>query len=102
MQKQSIAQDPVQPKLVGVKGLRKIERCDVYCLASEKNGNFLANGIVVKNCDALRYAIYTHFFGKEGSVLTAADLEKIYAETRGAGPDLPAPFRDIPGLDSRF
>jgi len=43
--------------------IKKIEEDgneDVYCLAIPETGNFLANGIVVKNCDALRYAIYTH------------------------------------------
>lgn len=34
---------------------------DVYCLASENNGNMIANGIVTKNCDALRYAIASAF-----------------------------------------
>lgn len=52
--------------------------------------------------DALRYAIVSHFMGKETQGLSSADLDKIYNETRGAGQDLPAPFRDIPGLDHRF
>jgi hypothetical protein len=34
---------------------------DVYCLSVPETGNFLANGIVVRNCDALRYAIASAF-----------------------------------------
>lgn len=33
---------------------------DVYCLSVPETGNFIANGIVVKNCDALRYIMNTH------------------------------------------
>jgi len=34
---------------------------DVYCLSVPATGNFVANGIVIANCDALRYACYSHF-----------------------------------------
>lgn len=34
---------------------------DVYCLSVPTSGNFVANGIVVKNCDALRYAVCSAF-----------------------------------------
>lgn len=34
---------------------------DVYCIKVPIYGNFVANGIVVKNCDALRYAVYSAF-----------------------------------------
>jgi hypothetical protein len=34
---------------------------DVYCISVPSTGNFVANGIVVKNCDALRYAICSAF-----------------------------------------
>lgn len=34
---------------------------DVYCLSIPETGNFVANGIVVKNCDALRYACCSAF-----------------------------------------
>lgn len=37
---------------------------DVYCLNVPESGNFVANGIVVKNCDSLRYAIATHIIPK--------------------------------------
>jgi hypothetical protein len=33
---------------------------DVYCLAVPETGNFVANGMVIKNCDALRYICATH------------------------------------------
>jgi phage terminase large subunit len=52
-------------------------------------------------CDSLRYALYTHFFGKEQSRMTAQDLDRLYIEAMG-GSTLPAPFRDIPGTDNRF
>jgi len=43
-----------------VKSIKKLDhKEDVYCIGTG-NGNFVANGIVVKNCDALRYAIATH------------------------------------------
>ncbi len=34
---------------------------DVYCINVPETGNFIANGIVVKNCDALRYACASAF-----------------------------------------
>lgn len=48
-------------KAVAIKSIGRVENEDVYCLATETNGNFIANGIVVSNCDALRYAIYSNF-----------------------------------------
>jgi PBSX family phage terminase large subunit len=51
--------------------------------------------------DAMRYALYTHFFGKEQTRMTPQDLERLYAEAMG-GPGLPAPFRDVTGLENRF
>lgn len=34
---------------------------DVYCISVPKTGNFVANGIVIANCDALRYAVCSAF-----------------------------------------
>lgn len=34
---------------------------DVYCLCVPETGNFIANDMVVKNCDALRYAVVSAF-----------------------------------------
>lgn len=43
-----------------VKSVNKLDNNeDVYCLSTH-NGNFIANGIIVKNCDALRYCLATH------------------------------------------
>ncbi|MCE5319437.1 MAG: PBSX family phage terminase large subunit [Parachlamydia sp.] len=49
--------------------------------------------------DALRYSLYTHFFGKDGNKMTARQLDSLYNESRGRGPELPAPFRPIEELD---
>lgn len=43
--------------------------------------------------DALRYALYSHLFGKDGSSLSARDLDNLYAETRGLVPELPRFFQ---------
>ena len=44
--------------------------------------------------DALRYAMYTHFFGKDQKGLTAMDIDRMHREVFGGNHDLPAPFRD--------
>jgi PBSX family phage terminase large subunit len=44
--------------------------------------------------DALRYALYTHFFGKDSQRLTSQDLDRMYNETRHLGPSLPSFFQD--------
>lgn len=44
--------------------------------------------------DALRYVLYTHFFGKDGHSNSAQDLDRMYNETRGYGqPELPPFFQ---------
>jgi len=43
-----------------VKSIEECEEEDVYCIATS-TGNFVANGIVIKNCDALRYAVCSAF-----------------------------------------
>jgi PBSX family phage terminase large subunit len=43
--------------------------------------------------DALRYCLYSQFFGKDGSRLSPGDLERMRAEVYG-GHNLPAPFID--------
>jgi len=43
-----------------IKSIKKLKgKRNVFCMATN-NGNFVANGIIVKNCDALRYAIASH------------------------------------------
>lgn len=45
--------------------------------------------------DALRYAIYTHFFNKSGSSLTAIDIDRMYNESMGQNQfNLPDQFID--------
>ena len=44
--------------------------------------------------DALRYCLTTHFLGKDGSRLTAGDIERMRNEVYG-GQVLPKPFMDI-------
>ena len=61
MQKQPIVLNHVQLKHVKIKSIRKISNEDVYCLASENNGTMIANGIITRQCDALRYAVCTAF-----------------------------------------
>jgi len=58
MQKSNTVHEVVGRKIKSIKKLD--EREDVYCLSTQQNGNFVANGIIVKNCDATRYALYTH------------------------------------------
>lgn len=47
-------------------------------------------------CDCLRYAIFTHFFGKENTRMSAQDIDRMYNEVMGGGNDLPAPFNQAP------
>lgn len=89
--------ETTNPAFVQVEGVKKVNNEDVYCLAT-KNGNFIANGIVVKNCDALRYGLFTHFFNKETGGMTAQDIERNFREAVGGGMELPAPFQK-PGDD---
>ena len=58
---------------------------DVYCLTIPVTGNFVANGIVVKNCDSLRYLCASAFphgeFGHPDENLTIDQLKrKIYQD----------------------
>lgn len=68
--------------------IKSIEECapeDVYCISVPSTGNFVANGIVVKNCDALRYACCSAFpqgeFNHPDENLTVEQLKrKIYSD----------------------
>ncbi len=44
-----------------VKSVEEDGNEDVYCISVPSTGNFVANGIVIKNCDALRYACASAF-----------------------------------------
>jgi hypothetical protein len=61
-----------------VKSIKNVENEDVYCLTIPETGNFLANGMVIKNCDAMRYAVYTHYKNRES--LIEKDRSQIYME----------------------
>lgn len=95
MSKQHVVQNHVEEHCHGkrVKYIQKIGNDDVYCMEVPKTHNFIANGMVVHNSvDALRYAVYTHFFGKDGARLSAQDLDRLYREAQGGGFDLPSTF----------
>jgi hypothetical protein len=77
--------------------VREIGRRAVYNLTIQEKHEFYANGILVSNClDALRYALYTHFFGKDTQRYTAEELDNLYRESRGGQANLP-PFFQQPG-----
>ncbi len=44
--------------------------------------------------DAIRYALFTHLFGRSGKRLTPQDIEKMEAEAHGRTPNLPRFFQD--------
>lgn len=48
--------------------------------------------------DALRYALFSHFFLNEQGALTPKDLDRTYNEAMGIGPELP-PFFQQPNLN---
>jgi PBSX family phage terminase large subunit len=45
-------------------------------------------------CDAIRYCLFTHKFGKEGSRLSPKDIDQMYNESRGMDVNLPKFFQD--------
>lgn len=74
--------EDAQPVLVGIKSIRKSGREDVYCMLAEKNGTMIANGIVVSNCDAFRYAIRS-YIGNRTSIKAPKQDEK-FGKTLGS------------------
>lgn len=44
--------------------------------------------------DALRYALYTHLFGKDGQRLSSRQIDQMYNESRGNQSNLPRFFQD--------
>jgi PBSX family phage terminase large subunit len=104
MRKEDSVENPALSEPLGVK-IRSIKRGgleDVYCLASKINGTMVANGIITKNCDALRYAIFSHFFESAGVPLSPQDIERAYSESRGHGKVLPRFFQDPQSYGSSF
>jgi PBSX family phage terminase large subunit len=48
-------------EFISVRRIGKLKgKKPVYCIGTQKHGTMIANGIVTKNCDALRYAVATH------------------------------------------
>lgn len=60
MLKQETAQENAQIVRVRIKSIKRAGYEDVYCLAGLNNGTMIVNGIISKNCDALRYVLATH------------------------------------------
>lgn len=79
-----------------VKNIEELGRDDVYCLNVPSHGNFIVNdGMVVKNClDAIRYALFTHKFGKDGRKLSGKDIDLMHAEAMGRIENMPRFFQD--------
>lgn len=69
---------------------------NVYCMDVPETKNFIANGFVSHNClDALRYALFSHFFNKAEGSLTASDIDRAYNESYGRNEQcLPDQFID--------
>ncbi len=65
---------------------------DPHCA---KTGKELPKKVADHSVDALRYAIYSHFFGKDGSRLSAHDIDRMYIESYGGESYLPAPYRPV-------
>lgn len=69
MQKQNFVQENAI-STSKVKKVKKIKnKCDVYNMNVENYHNYIANGIIVKNCDSLRYA-YSYDIIKTASIKT--------------------------------
>lgn len=46
-------------KEVKIKSIKYVGKRDVYNLTMENNHNYFANGILISNCDSMRYLINT-------------------------------------------
>lgn len=64
-----------------IKCIKKVGKANVYNLYVEKNNNFVVNGgLVVHNCDALRYACTSYTFTPDGALPPPKYKEFNYAE----------------------
>lgn len=93
---EEVVEQNIGGKYVSVRSVEEDGEEDVYCMTMPKNGNFVANGIVVKNCDALRYAIFTHLFGRSGGPegpMTPETLDRLFMEAMDQGQSIPKPFQ---------
>ena len=60
MPRENSAQENAPVVGIRIKSIKRAGLADVYCLAGARNGTMIANGIITRNCDALRYVIATH------------------------------------------
>lgn len=44
--------------------------------------------------DALRYALFTHLYGKDGKRISSQEIDDLWGESRGVRPNLPRFFQD--------
>jgi uncharacterized protein YejL (UPF0352 family) len=82
---QHVAPDPVGALCLGlkVKSIKHIGKEDVYCLTVPSTGNFIANGMVVSNCnDAQRYVLFSEFFQGFGDSVTEKEADQMEKEYR--------------------
>ena len=91
IKKDSTAENPVLRRRIGKR--------EVFNLTVENNHEYYADGFLVSNCmDALRYALFTHLFGKTSPGMTAQERDNLYNEAMGMGNELPAAFQQpMPG-----
>ena len=72
-----------------IKSIEDVGYDDVYCISVPDTGNFVANGMVIRNCDALRYACYTAFpqgeFSHPDENLTIEQLKRKIYQDEGLG-----------------
>lgn len=67
----------------------------VWDVKSEKSGQDKPKKTDDHSLDALRYAIFSHFFHKDFNLLKPQDVDRNYREAMSSGPDLPGPFRSV-------
>lgn len=60
MRKENSVPETARVVAIRIKSIKRIGKADVYCLSGLRNGTMIANGIITRNCDALRYAIASH------------------------------------------
>ena len=85
-----------QPIVENVRRLQRTE--DVYCISVPEVGHFsLANGAIVKNCDALRYVCQSIHLTKPG--MTSQEFDRLKAQALYGNNNLPFPFNYDPRYD---
>lgn len=73
----------MRPLGVKVKSIRRVGFEDVYCLASGRNGTMIVNGIITRQCDALRYVVASFIKGKKNlQIPSQTDVYRMQEEQR--------------------